>query len=173
MDALRRSRSHVARSAGMVLLTLAALGSAVVACKSSEKAPSDTLGTSRSARDSLIPGRQIVALRECPHDWKDYVRRLPNAAPDSTFRAVGARTAVVEYHDCQKFITENGQAYDQLVAIFASVTVSHSAAQLAAATAASPVALASALILDFDDPYKNLHIESGFKIGRASCRERV
>jgi len=159
MNALRRSRSHVVRSAGKGFLTLAALGWTIVACQGSE---SGSKSAPPPAADSLIPGTQIVRLYDCPHDWRGYVSRLPNPGPDGNFRAVGIRTQVVEYHDCQKFIDQSGHGYDQLVAIFASTSVSPTPTQLAAATATSPVALASALILDFDSPYNNLHIESGF-----------
>ena len=51
---------------------------------------------------------------------------------------------------------------DQLMAIFSGFTTSTSGAELAAATAAQPIALASALILDFGKPYNNLGIQRGF-----------
>jgi hypothetical protein len=149
----------------MMLLTLAALGSWVAACQSSEKTPSGgpPVANSQAAADSFIPGTQIVAPGDCPHDWRPFVGRLRGAnASDSNFLAVGERTQVVEWHDCQKFISESGQSYEQLMAIFSSFAKSASSAELAAATAANPIALASALIVDFGKPYNNLGIQSGF-----------
>ena len=159
MNALRRSRSDVVRSARMTLLTVATLGSMVVGCQPSGKAP----GVSPVATDSFIPGTRVQRLTDCPHDWKRFVARYRGAnAADSNFLAVGDRTQVVEWHDCQKFISESGQAYQQLMAIFSGFARSASGAELAAATAAKPIALSSALIVDFDTPYNNLGIGSGF-----------
>src|SRR4051812_7177275 len=114
MNALRRSRSHVVRSGPMRRLTLAALGSMVVACQPSAKAPpGGPLVASPPSSDSLIPGTQIVKPGDCPHDWRPFVGRYRGAnAADSNFLAVGARTQVVEWHDCQKFVNESGRAYD-------------------------------------------------------------
>jgi len=148
----------------MKLLTLAALGS-VVACPPSTKAPGGgpPVTDSRAAADSFIPGTQIVKPGDCPHDWRPFVGRFRGAnAADSNFLAVGDRTQVVEWHDCQKFVNESGRGYEQLMAIFSGFARSASAAELAAATAANPIALASALILDFGNPYNNLGIQSGF-----------
>src|SRR5215831_14072152 len=120
MNALRRSRSHVVRSGPMKLLTLVALGSMMVACPPSAKAPSGSLVVDgRPSVDSFIPGTRIRKLPDCPHNWKSFVGgyRGQNVA-DSNFLAVGARTQVVEWHDCQRFVSESGHAYDQLVAIF-------------------------------------------------------
>ena len=59
MNALRRSRSHVVRSGPMKRLSPRRVGSMVVACQPSAKAPpGGPLITGQAASDSLIPGTQ-------------------------------------------------------------------------------------------------------------------
>ena len=161
MTAFRRSRTDVSRCAWAALLAVASTGWAIGACQGGTPAARDTSlvkGVPDTA--TLIPGTTIQRLRECPHEWKRFVGQFRGGGPDSALRAVGERTDVVEYHDCQKFIARG--EYKQLVAIFAGVAVTRTPNELAAARAESPIALASALVLNFDEPYKNLGLESGF-----------
>ncbi|HEX7024495.1 MAG TPA: hypothetical protein VF187_06730, partial [Gemmatimonadales bacterium] len=108
-----------------------------------------------------------AARPECPRDSLVYIPRDTSFYLSGTVAASGPISTVPEYHDCQRFVTERGDSFGSLIAIFASSGLDSVADPPPGPYSPTNVLItgrdgkAAATILNYDDEYEPLRIDHG------------
>jgi len=104
----------------------------------------------------------IAGRPECPRDTI-WVPADPGYKPVTSIAASGVISMVPEYHDCQRMLNSQMNAFGPMIAVFARYGLDTMPAAPAIRDSSRFAAeQAAATILNYDEPYDPLHIEHGF-----------